>query len=205
MEKKICENCLDTGRINGRYNESNQWIFDSCEICDGKRIIDLKLRVCISETSYKTKVGKQNWEALEYITKSYANFKCESCNHKPKEEQLIHTDLLTHVISENLNDPLNTPTICLCKACHSTQHIDTAIKNNWVDLVNSKFSQSQLVNMCRGSGGINTGLVEALDKGLIQELRKTPEDFLKEYKSGVINYDDRLKVKFRLDKFNFEI
>jgi len=205
MEKKICKTCFGAGRVNGRFNESNQWIFDPCPTCEGKRIIDLKLRVCVSEVDYKNKIGVQNWNTLEYITKSSANFKCESCNHTPKKSALIHTDLFTHVIAENIENPLNTLTMCLCNACHSTQHIDVAIQKNWIDLVNAKYSQSQLVNMCRGSGPINTGLCEALDRGEIQELKKTPEEFLKEYKSGVINYDDRLKVKFRVNTFNFEI
>ena len=81
---------------------------------------------------------------------------------------------------------------------------DAAIKKDYIDLVNAKYSQGQIVNMCRGAG-MNTGLLDAIEKGEIRELKKTPEEFLTEYKSGVINYDNRLKVKFKVNSFNFEI
>ena len=200
----MCETCHGAGRINGKYNDDKQWIFDLCPTCEGKRLIDLTLRTSVSEVDYKNKIGKENWDMLVFITKSYANFKCESCNYTPKDDELRHTDLFTHVVTENVNDPLNTHTICLCKACHVTQHIDVAIAKSWVDLVNAKYSQGQITNMCRGAG-MGTGLLDAIEKGEIQELKKTPEEFLTEYTSGVINYDNRLKVKFRVNNFHFEI
>ena len=164
--------------------------------------IDLTLRNCVSENSYRKKIGKDNFLALDTKTKNLANGQCESCKLSPKTEVLVHKHLWTHIVEENLDDPINTQTLCLCLACHITQHIETAIKNDWIELVNSFFSQGTLTNMCRKN---NNGLIEAITSKKIVKLKeRTPENFLKELKSGVINYDNRLKITFKAGKFIFK-
>ena len=169
-------------------------------IKEKEKKIDLILRNCVSENSYKKKIGKDNFLALDLKTKNKTNGECESCKLKPKTEAAVHKYLFTHIVEENLEDPINTPTLCLCLACHMTQHIEAAIKNDWIELVNSIFSQGTLTNMCRKN---NDGLYRAIKSNEIAKLKKTPENFLEELKSGVISYDDRLKITFKADNFIF--
>ena len=63
--------------------------------------------------------------------------------------------------------------------CHIIEHADVAIQNEYVALVNSRFSQGELVNICR-----NGTLSSSIEDGSVRYLKKTLPEFLEELKDG---------------------
>ncbi|MFA5068185.1 MAG: hypothetical protein WC466_09180, partial [Candidatus Izemoplasmatales bacterium] len=95
----------------------------------------------------------------------------------------------------NESEPELTKGVTLCKMCHLTQHVESAIKKDWVILVNSIYNQNNLIRLVR-SGQI----YGAMGQRAVVKLKKTPQDFLDEWKTGKKSITQTIKVVFN-EKF----
>lgn len=131
-----------------------------------------------SDKDFKLKVGDEQWERIKSKTLRDEQFKCQGCGFEPYD---THPDsvLDVHVVSEKEENILESEFRTLCKLCHIIEHADAAIEHGFVTLVNSKFSQGELVNISR-----NNVLSEHIRLGDIRPLRKKMSDFLEELKDG---------------------
>lgn len=149
---------------------------------------ELYVRNFLPESIFVQQYGKEAFDAVKSKTTNYGN--CSTCKHEPRNSD-PNKVLTFHIYQINETNPSESKGIYLCKACHSTQHILAALQNNWVKFVNSSFSQSTLVAYSRYG---NTK--ELYDKGQIFDLKKTPEEFLKEIQAGKFKMSSTLKVLF---------
>lgn len=151
----------------------------------------LKLKISPSEKIFKEKIGNEEWDKIEQTIRVSNNHTCQGCGYKLRNDN--EKPLQVHLIEENLENIINSEFTLLCFACHITQHIDVAIDNNWVRIVNSKFTQEQLVDICR-----NSFLLQNLKNGNIVPLnKKTPEQFLYELKSRSLSPNNKIKIIFK--------
>jgi hypothetical protein len=122
--------------------------------------------------------------------------RCAGCEHEPPGHK--KNDLFFHIYEVNKINPELSKGITLCKACHATQHIENSIKNNWIIFVNSTYDQNNLIRLNRANQ--TYGLI---NQKFIVPLKKTPEQFLKEWYSGEAKLTTTLKVIFT-NNFNFD-
>lgn len=154
---------------------------------------NLKLRLSPSDKEFRQLIGTEKYSILkEKILKRDAN-QCVGCGLNAG-----NSDTLTiHVVSINETIPEDSDCVSLCIACHSTQHFDSCVKNDWVELVNSTLSQEQLIESCRiGS------LANFASKDNIRRLKITPEQFLEKIKNDTIPISSKVKVVFT-NKFDW--
>jgi hypothetical protein len=122
---------------------------------------------------------------------------CAACGHEPPENRKKDC-LFYHVYEVNTKQPELSKGVTLCKMCHMTQHIESAIKKKWILLVNSIYDQNNIVRLTRGNQ-----IYENLNSRAIVQLKKTPEEFLKEIYSGEMKFTTTLKVIFT-NNFNID-
>jgi len=116
--------------------------------------------------------------------------KCAACEHEPPQSRK-NDCLFFHLFEVNKANPELSKGITLCKACHLTQHIDSAIKKKLVIFVNSIHDQNNIIRLTRSNQ-----IYGALSQRSIVELKKTPEQFSKEWCSGESRPSPTLKVIF---------
>lgn len=147
------------------------------------------LRPIISESDkeFRAKIGEELW--LKMKSNSFRNdgYKCQGCGFEPFD---IEPDkvLDIHLVKENLKNPEESTVRTTCMFCHIVEHADVAIKKGYVELVNSHFSQGELVNICR-----NRALSYHIENDDIRYLKKTFPEYLEELNSGKVLEG---KVKF---------
>lgn len=155
---------------------------------------DLTLRIGVSERDYFNKFGQNAMEVKNRImneTLQKDNACCQGCNYKPLRADIATKILSPHLVEWDPNDINKAVFVSLCKACHTTQHIDKAISEGWVSIVNSSFSQKNLIEMCR----VNSAHSH-LKSGEIRMLKMTPEEYLDQLKNNTLPLHSRVKVIF---------
>lgn len=158
---------------------------------------DLSLKISVPEKVVKKKLGDINWGKLRTKTLKRDDLLCQGCGFDPKEIQNISEErkmkmLDTHIFNFDEENLSGVEAVSLCRACHSIQHIDVAIKNDWVKLVNSTALQVELITYCRMSDGVNH--IES-QNGL-RGLRIKPHVFIDKLLAGDIKEDNTYKVLF---------
>lgn len=146
-----------------------------------------------SDKDFKSRIGNENWEKIKSKTFRDDGFKCVSCKFEPYDVEPDEI-LNIHVESINEEDILNSKTRTTCLFCHTIEHADAAIQKGYVNLVNSHFSQGEIVNICR-----NEALSNHIQDGSIRLLKKDILEFLEELKSGR-SKEGKVKLIFT-DKF----
>jgi len=154
-----------------------------------------------SESAFVKKYGKELFEILKRKTFKKSNYCCDGCGYDPFsipgfDAKNLNKSLEAHLVEVNEKNPVDSKFKTLCKACHATQHIDTAATNNWVELVNSYLSQAQIINACR-----TNSIKLYLDDGTIRKLKKTPAELVNDLKTGE-RKNNKVKVIFT-EKFVF--
>lgn len=160
---------------------------------DNTRIYDLLVSNNVPEKLFISQYGQELFDKLKNEAYAIDMGKCAGCGHEPPE-QIKKECLSFHIYEINKERPELSKGITLCKMCHSTQHIESAIKHKWVLLVNSIYSQNTLIKMTRPMGGVQ--IYDAVNRREIINLKKTPEQFLKEWYDGEIKFSPTLKVIF---------
>jgi hypothetical protein len=148
---------------------------------------ELKPKISISEKDFFLKFGPNSQEVKKKIQS--ATFErdencCRGCQYRAR-------NLFLHLIEENERDLENSSFVSLCKACHTTQHIDKAIAEGWVMVVNSTFTQKSLIEICR-----HNRTHEHLKDGSIRVLKITPEEYAIQLKENTLPLHSRVKVIF---------
>jgi hypothetical protein len=152
---------------------------------------ELKLRISPSDSQFRNLIGPDAYTKLKAETFKRDRYTCQGCGFKPLDENKALVALKLHVIDINEEKPTESPCNVLCMACHSTQHIDVAIEKDWVQLVNSTYSQKSLIEKCR----INM-IQSMLTIDDTRTLKTTPLDFLRKMKTGELTINSKAKVIF---------
>jgi hypothetical protein len=139
-----------------------------------------KLRPTLSDSDkeFRNKVGEELW--LKMKSKAFRDdfYKCQGCGFEPYDiapEKVLDI----HLVEENLENPEESIVRTTCMFCHIVEHADAAISGGYVELVNSHFTQGELVNICR-----NGALSSHIEIGDIRHLKKTLPEYLEELNSG---------------------
>jgi len=150
-----------------------------------------------SDKQVKSVVGEATWESMKSNAFRRDNYTCQGCTFEPYEvppEEVLDI----HVVSVDESNPENSEVRTTCMLCHFIEHIDAALAKGYVDLVNSHFSQGQIINICR-----NNSLSDHIENGDIRYIKKSPQEYLEEIKSGIAK-EGRVKVVFT-EKFMREM
>lgn len=154
---------------------------------------NLKLRLSSSDKEFRQLIGAEKYSILKERVLKRDDNQCVGCGRKS-----LNTDtLLVHVISINEEVPEESECVSLCIACHSTQHFDICVKNDWVELVNSTYSQEQLIGHCRVGS-----LANIANEDTMRRLKITPQEFLEKLKNDMIPINSKAKVIFT-NKFDW--
>jgi hypothetical protein len=158
----------------------------------------LILRITPSIKEFRDKIGLDNYNKLKEEGLKNSNFSCQGCKISPPSQDSARKTLFLNVIEENQEDCMQSKCVTLCKACTATQHVDSAIKNEWVTLVNSTFSQVQLIEMQR---------INQLQNNIRPEnfriLKINPLEFLKKLENQEVNRINKTKIIFT-SKFEWD-
>lgn len=131
-----------------------------------------------SDKEFKNKIGAEAWDKIKSKTFRDNNFRCQGCGFEPYD--VSPEDVLDiHLVKEDANNPGDSEFRTTCILCHAIEHADAAMSQGYVALTNSRFSQGELVNICR-----NGALSSHIENGDIRYLRKTNAEFLEELKNG---------------------
>lgn len=149
----------------------------------------LQLRISPSDREFKKTLGDDKYNKLKKEIFERDGFACKGCNYTPLDEARANSALYCHVININDLNALESECITLCNACHSTQHVDIALQQGWVQIVNSTWSQKALIESCR----INT-IYNTVKEDNTRYLKMTSEEFLEKFKNGLIS--NKAKVVF---------
>lgn len=154
---------------------------------------ELILRISESDSKVRNEIGVESFNKIFDEELVRTRNSCGGCGYRPLDESRVKSILSLHIIDYDPANPQNTTGIPLCKACHTTQHIDTAIKNGWVELVNSTYSQKTLIELCR----MNV-LQSNTNADNTRKLKTTPKEFLEKLKLGTIP-SSKTKIIFTSD------
>lgn len=156
----------------------------------------LNLKISPSDTEFKKLIGAEEYNRIKLETLKKDNFSCRGCGFHPLDENNAAKSLTLHVESINEEDPKNSPCATLCMACHSTQHVDVALTKEWIQLINSTFSQKRLIETCRINGH------KSLSHDNTRFLKTPPLEFLEKMKNGTLSPNSKAKALFT-DKFEW--
>ena len=169
--------------------------------------MELKLEISPSEKKVLDLIGKENWLELSKSSTSKAPYVCSGCGFVPARGQKLRVHILpfdekNFDLASNF---LQLESSILCDACHTIKHFDLAVDSKLVRLVNSDFSQKDLIVVCRhGNRALNAYVKgnKYIEKRIFP-LKKKPEDYLREISEDQKNYNPKIKVIFT-DKFTWE-
>lgn len=139
-----------------------------------------KLRPTISpsDKEFKSKVGEEVWLRMKSAAFRNDEHKCQGCGFKPYDVE-AEAVLDIHLVKENIDNPEESEVRTTCFFCHMIEHADAAVSGGYVELVNSHFSQGELVNICR-----NDSLSYHIEISDIRYIKKTLPDYLEDLSSG---------------------
>lgn len=166
--------------------------------------MDFSIEISPSERAIKKEIGEEKWLKLKYITSGRSQKKCLLCEYVPKPNQKLSMHI--HPFDQDIFD-LNSDfdkleTSLLCDACHTIKHFDHAAKSSMVRLVNSDFTQKDLVLICRaGNKVLNAYAIggHGIERKIFP-LKKSPVDYLSEINDSRKNINPKIKLIFT-DKF----
>lgn len=169
--------------------------------------MELNIEICPSEKNVAKIIGPENWSFLSKFTFQNNPHRCYFCNYpEPSELLKVQSEkprLNVHILpfDENLNleqDFKKLQTMLLCDACHAIQHFDFTVEKKWIKLVNSSFSQIDLIKICRFSNRMVNAYImggHEVEKHIFP-LKKTPEKYLDEIKESKLNVNKKIKLIF---------
>jgi hypothetical protein len=146
--------------------------------------------ISTSEKDFRNSLpgGKEKYS--EIIKKVYDNGSdtCPGCGYSTGHKESLQAHL--QYWDETNHDTAEF--ILLCEGCHTLKHFDQAIEKGWVVLVNSVYSQSELIRRNRSSATIK----KDLDEHKIVILKKTAKEYFDEILESDLNRNDKTKILF---------
>jgi len=139
-----------------------------------------KLRPVISpsDKEFRSKVGDEVWLKMKSTAFRNDGYKCQGCGFSPYDVEPEKV-LDIHLVKEDLENPEDSEVRTTCMFCHVIEHADAAVIGGYVELVNTHFTQGEIVNICR-----NESLSYHIERGDIRYIKKTLADYLEDLKSG---------------------
>lgn len=142
-----------------------------------------------SDKDFRDKVGIEAWEIMKSKALRDNDYKCCGCGFTPYDVDPSGV-LDIHIVEVNKESLEDSETRTMCKLCHVIEHADVAMDKGFVELVNSYFTQGEIVNICR-----NKEVAHHIENGEIRYIKKPIQEFLEELNSGRAKEG---KVKFVL-------
>lgn len=142
---------------------------------DGEKF-ELRPTTSPSDKEFRNKIGEEVWLRMKSVAFRNDEYKCQGCGFRPYD---VEPDKVIdiHLVEENLEKPEESIVRTTCVLCHLIEHADAAIKSGYVELVNSHYTQGELVNICRNNA-ISSHLSD------IRYIKKTLPEYLEELNSG---------------------
>ncbi len=146
--------------------------------------------VSLSENDFKDSLPRGREQYDEIVNSFYEKCSdvCNGCGHSNGDKSSLQAHL--HWWDEKNHETAEF--VLLCKACHAIKHFDQAAKNGWVVLVNSVYSQSELIARNRRSRLI----LDDIKASKIVVLKKSAEEYLKEILESELNRNEKTKILF---------
>lgn len=141
-----------------------------------------------SEKDFIALIPKEKWQEIKDAIYVNNSGQCYGCGYCPVDKKMLQTHL-------NWWDEKNYNTaefMLLCEACHSIKHFDIAILNGWVVLVNSTYTQEEIILRNRSSGSIR----KDIDEHKIVLLKKTAKEYFEEIQESELNRNEKTKILF---------
>lgn len=157
---------------------------------ENDRIYNLFVSNNLPEEFFISQYGQKLFDSLKNEAFATDKGKCAACGHEPPEHRKKDC-LFFHLYEVHKKNPGTSKGVTLCKACHATQHIEDSIGKKWVVFANSIHDQNNIIRLTRANQ-----IYGALAQREIVQLKKTPEQFLKEWFAGEVKFTPTLKVIF---------
>lgn len=143
-----------------------------------------------SETDFRDSLPNGKEQYNEIVNNFYEKCSdiCTGCGYSNGDKSFLQAHL--HWWDEKNHDTAEF--VFLCEACHAIKHFDKAVKNGWVVLVNSVYSQSELIVRNRRSKII----LDDIKSNKIVVLKKTAEEYLSEILESDLNRNEKTKILF---------
>ena len=155
-------------------------------------MINFKLIPSISpsEKDFKDSLprGREQYNEIIHSFYEKCSDSCNGCGYSNGDKGSLQAHL--HWWDEKNHDTAEF--VFLCEACHAIKHFDQAVKNGWVVLVNSVYSQSELIARNRRSRII----LEDIKLHKIVVLKKSAEEYLNEILESDLNRNEKTKILF---------
>lgn len=139
-----------------------------------------------------------DFEVLKSKLLKDSNYTCQCCGWEGAKEIENRRHLTLCIDSINEENPKETPVFVVCKSCYLINHIDNAVEHGFVALVNSSFSQEDLIKIswsdCSKKNIVNSNRQKAIEDKKIIPLKKDPKIYLDQIKGGTSS--GKLKVIF---------
>ncbi len=150
--------------------------------------MDGKIEICDKETLLLEVVGKEGI-ALIYKELIRNNNSCRCCGYFPNQNQRLKM----HVSFYDKNNPSQSICALLCEACFYLKHFDKSVDLNYPVLVNSDYSQVDLIKIQRCS---TIAINNEIDKKTIFILKQKPSEYLKMIKEDPFMVSPYIKVVY---------
>jgi hypothetical protein len=142
-----------------------------------------------SEKDFISKLSPEDWKEMKEGVYKKQGLVCCGCGWKPDSP----SKLQFHLVHLNEEQPKESLVKMICAPCHLIRHFDYAAKNDLLVLVNSCYSQAELVQRCRSS---NKTILKDIEEKRIMVLKKKPLEYSMELSESEFNRNDKIKVIF---------
>lgn len=168
-------------------------------------MLDLTLKISEPNGVYKGLIGEKNYQAkLDELRHAYGNT-CQCCgwntneqiNDSPEEVQEKRNHFVIHIDELDEQNILNSKVNLICKSCYLINHIDVAVNHNLATIVNSTFSQQDLIKISWSDVSKKQIIGNNRDKAVKDRViipLKDQEKWLNKIKEGYLS--DKMKVIF---------
>lgn len=143
-----------------------------------------------SEKDYRDSLpgGKEEYQKILNKLYETSSESCPGCGYSTGNVK----SLQPHLNWWDEKDHNTAEFMLLCEGCHGIKHFDQATERGWCVLVNSIYSQSELIRRNRSSATIK----KDLDEHKIVILKKTPKEYLDEILESSQNRNEKTKILF---------
>lgn len=164
--------------------------------------MDISLKLSVPNKKLKDVIGNEKFELIKKKMMEDKFYICSCCGWEGAKE-IENRDHLT-ILIEKFNEEFveKSDMQIVCKSCYLINHIDDAVKLEFVKFVNSIFSQEELIKIswsdCSKKTITGQNRNKAIDERKIITLKRNNAEYLEDIKNGIAS--KQLKVIFT-DKF----
>ena len=162
-------------------------------------MLDFNLKINTPNSELRALVGNEKFNELQKNAVEQHDHTCQCCGWKPNKEEgedegqydYKKKHLVLEVTNLSQENPEFSETTVLCRSCYVINHIDIGVEHKFVQLVNARVDQQDLIKMCWSDVskgqilGHNRAKAET-DK-LFIKLKQDPEEFVEKVRNGFIS------------------